>query len=159
MINDNLLIRWSMDFAYDSTSRESTGVSLRTSQSRKPKTMFPHTSFTTYLQLTGLQEDSRSQDLKVESVQQRLDETERQLGRTMLAVEALFEILVEKGLVTTAELFARIDEIDLRDGKMDGKISPVALECLECGRPVSSKSAKCMYCGEDRPRVAGITAG
>ncbi len=122
-------------------------------------TMFPQTSFTTYLQVTGLQEDRRSQDLKVDSVQRRLDETESQLGRTMLAVEALFEILVEKGFVSSEELLARIDEIDLRDGKQDGKIGPVALECLECGRPVSSKSVKCMYCGEDRPQVAGITAG
>ena len=40
-------------------------------------------------------------------------------------------------------------EIDLRDGKADGKITAHPLRCPSCDRVSSSRHAKCLYCGQE----------
>ncbi|MFO1519712.1 MAG: hypothetical protein U1F57_08650 [bacterium] len=39
-------------------------------------------------------------------------------------------------------------EIDLQDGKLDGKLKRKPLECKKCQRVVSPRYVKCPYCGE-----------
>jgi len=58
---------------------------------------------------------------------------------------AALELLNELG-VSRAKIQAKIEEIDLRDGKADGKIAPQT-ECQDCGHRVSKRRTHCFYCG------------
>lgn len=77
----------------------------------------------------------------------RVRELEHQIARLQLMNQALWELLRERVQLTDADLERKAQEIDLRDGVQDGKISNTALKCPSCGRVSSSKHWKCLYCG------------
>lgn len=87
----------------------------------------------------------------------RLDirEVSDQLDRTTLACEAMWSILRDKLGVTDAELRIRVNEIDLGDGKLDGKLrKDIVAVCGNCKRTVSKRFAKCIYCEGELHRDA-----
>ena len=44
------------------------------------------------------------------------------------------------------ELTTKMNEIDLRDGKMDGKLAVDGTICEQCGRTYSRRHNRCLYC-------------
>ncbi len=78
-----------------------------------------------------------------------------QVERTLLVCEAMWSILRDRLGVTDEELFARVNEIDLSDGKLDGKVRKATVAvCSKCKRTVSKRFAKCSYCGHEIGREA-----
>jgi hypothetical protein len=59
---------------------------------------------------------------------------------------------LSKGVGEGGQIEAKIREIDLRDGKLDGTFRPPAKTCKECGRVSSPMSATCLYCGAPLPK-------
>lgn len=77
-----------------------------------------------------------------------LEEIEARQSRQALVLEALCELLQEAGLVTPAQLMARLEQIDLRDGRADGRHGHSATtRCGQCGRVSSGVRSRCLYCG------------
>ena len=75
-------------------------------------------------------------------------ELDSRLERTLLACEAMWTILRDKLGVTDEQLIERINEVDLSDGMLDGKVRKTPVSCPRCGRTISPKFPKCMYCGQ-----------
>jgi hypothetical protein len=73
--------------------------------------------------------------------------------KLFMITEALWTILKEKHGCTDAELVQRVQEIDLRDGKLDGKVAKVKPDCPKCGRKLMGKRPVCLYCGAEVARV------
>ncbi|MCX6861540.1 MAG: hypothetical protein NT050_01360 [Verrucomicrobia bacterium] len=73
--------------------------------------------------------------------------------KLFMLTEALWTILKEKHGCTDAELVQRVQEIDLRDGKLDGKVAKVNPDCPKCGRKLMGKRPVCLYCGAEVARV------
>ena len=82
----------------------------------------------------------------------RIAELERDVGELALLSKALMQIILERQLCTGEELEALMREIDLADGVEDGRISKGEVKKKRkrkgCGRTVSRKRKKCLYCGE-----------
>ena len=76
-----------------------------------------------------------------------VSELSQRLDRAMLACEAMWTILRDKLNLTDAELVDRINAVDLSDGQLDGKVRKPVVSCPKCGRTMSAKMSKCMYCG------------
>ena len=108
--------------------------------------------FTTFesQRANAIRTDRAISDLGLESLSRRLD-------RAMLAIESLSEILRDRFGITRDEIHARMDEIDLRDGKQDGRLAPGVMLCPACDRPNSKQSRQCVYCGHQplSPQIAG----
>ncbi len=68
----------------------------------------------------------------------------------------MWELLQQHGNVTDQQLVAKIQEIDLRDGVLDGKMSKPAAKCSACGRVNNATRNRCMYCGQGLPVQAAI---
>jgi chromosome condensin MukBEF ATPase and DNA-binding subunit MukB len=81
---------------------------------------------TTAVHRQRLQEaQQRRQELsRTQSLEQRIAQLEQDLGQAGLAIEALLELLEQSGVVTREALAARIQEIDSRDGVVDGRMTP-----------------------------------
>lgn len=78
-------------------------------------------------------------------------ELERRIEALTLTCEALWEICRDRLGVSREELFAKVEEVDLRDGKRDGKIGIRAVSCPKCQRRTSSARRNCVYCGITLP--------
>ena len=55
----------------------------------------------------------------------------------------------EKAGLTDADLEAKVQEIDMRDGRLDGQdlTQTVPLTCRQCGRTILSGQSQCSWCG------------
>ena len=81
------------------------------------------------------------------------------LDTMALTIMAMWSMMEERFSVTEAQLVQRMQEIDLRDGKLDGKAAPTAGTCGDCRRVMSSQYKRCIYCGGESLEVrpfAGI---
>jgi len=74
---------------------------------------------------------------------------EDKLDSLALTCQALWEILRERTKLTEEDLIAKITEIDLRDGKEDGRMGSAGIPCPRCKRTLSRRHDNCMYCGEE----------
>ncbi len=86
------------------------------------------------------------QDLTPQLVAQVRD-LEHQIARLTLLNQSLWELLRERLGLTDQELEAKVREVDLRDGVLDGQITNTPIKCPQCGRVSASKHYRCLYCG------------
>ena len=73
------------------------------------------------------------------------DKTRKNTERLYLVVQAMWELLKDKAGLTDADLDAKVQEIDMRDGRLDGQDSTQTdpLTCRQCGRTILSGQAQC----------------
>jgi hypothetical protein len=92
--------------------------------------------------LTGSAAEARKAATDVENLKYDVE-------RLLMISEALWTILKEKHGYDDNELIRRVAEIDLRDGKLDGKLAKEPpVECPNCHRPMMKHRPICMYCGK-----------
>lgn len=77
-----------------------------------------------------------------------------------LLSKALIELVVRKGLATSAELGVIMQQLDLEDGVEDGRVGKSvrqeAPRCGHCQRFVNPRRQACVYCGT--PMAQATTA-
>jgi len=81
-----------------------------------------------------------------------IPQLEEQVGRLTLACTAMWVLLRQRLGVTNQELLEAIQEVDLRDGVLDGQYKPPALSCPACGRRNNRRRRTCMYCESALPQ-------
>ena len=84
---------------------------------------------------------------KADQAKFKADLFEDRLDRIFLVCEAMWELLKRKTGTTEEELARMVEEIDLSDGKLDGKKRVKVRSCAECGKTLSIKHRRCLYCG------------
>ena len=68
--------------------------------------------------------------------------------KLFMLTEALWTILKEEHGYSDEELIRRIEEIDLRDGRLDGRVAEQQNPlCPKCGRVLIGSHPVCLYCG------------
>ena len=101
------------------------------------------------------QESADARRMARESMSE-VEEMRATVDRLHLAATAMWEILNEQFGVSETEFLAKVQEIDLRDGRLDGRIDkrkspPTA--CPHCDRPNNGKRTVCLYCAKELPPV------
>ena len=82
----------------------------------------------------------------------RIRELEFSVQRMALVSQALWELLRSRFEMSEEELLAKMKEIDLRDGKLDGRIQAQSSTCPKCRRILNAKNPRCIYCGSAAKR-------
>lgn len=72
---------------------------------------------------------------------------EERVAYLALICRALFELLREKAGVTERELASKITEVDLRDGIVDGRMTPQLKKCPSCQSMMAPRFNRCLFCG------------
>jgi hypothetical protein len=92
-----------------------------------------------------------SGDTKAERAEYEIDRLHHDVERLLMITEALWQILKERLGYEDAELFRRVMEIDLRDGRADSRAPPSKPQpCPNCGRTTERNRPLCLYCGAAR---------
>ena len=89
--------------------------------------------------------------LELEEPKRRVDSLEG----VALTCQALWEVLRDELGIPESRMIAKMEEIDLRDGRADGRISGQVRDCPQCGRRFSTRRKDCLYCGEPLPKTGG----
>ncbi len=76
---------------------------------------------------------------------------QRRVERLALATQAMWELLRDHSSLTEEQLQTKILEVDLRDGKTDGKIKTQITDCPSCKARTNSKRTLCVMCGAPLP--------
>ncbi|MEM9700809.1 MAG: hypothetical protein AAF907_00025 [Planctomycetota bacterium] len=84
---------------------------------------------------------------KAQRARDEMHEMKQCLDRSALVCQALLELVQDRLGVTDDELAEKILEVDLRDGREDGRISNTVVDCHECGRKVNTGRPRCVFCG------------
>ena len=76
------------------------------------------------------------------------DSTRLDVEKLFMITEAMWNILKEKHGYADEDLIRMVQDIDLRDGKLDGQIAKQPNPpCSNCGRTLMGKHPVCIYCG------------
>jgi hypothetical protein len=86
-------------------------------------------------------------EFKAQSAMDEVLRVEDRLNQLALVNMALWTLLKERTGLTEEELAQRVEEIDLSDGQLDGKVRGTVVQCPECGHNLSRKHNRCLYCG------------
>lgn len=101
---------------------------------------------------------SRKQSAKMPAVSrnQGVEKLQRDHERLKLVTAALWQMLKDKTDATDDELRRYVEQVDLMDGRLDGKLrAPRELrDCKGCGRRILNSAAMCLYCGEQQSDTA-----
>lgn len=75
---------------------------------------------------------------------------EIRINKLEIVAEAMWRLLKQKTDLTDSELLEEVCNVDLEDGRLDGKKSQQKSisECPNCGRKNNHKHSNCLYCGE-----------
>lgn len=93
--------------------------------------------------------EGRAAAREARRAQSQVAELEARCDRALLVCEALWTILRDKLGVSEDELVSRVNEIDLSDGRLDGRVRKEnAVSCPSCGRTFARRFPKCIYCGQ-----------
>jgi hypothetical protein len=91
---------------------------------------------------------ARSADTEMRFLRSTVEQLADACNRLMLLNRAMWELLQKRTGASEAELLDVINELDLRDGVLDGKLQPSRV-CSKCNRVLSKRSRRCLYCGAE----------
>ncbi|MCX5660948.1 MAG: hypothetical protein NTW19_14680 [Planctomycetota bacterium] len=105
-------------------------------------------------QINAVRSDASEAQRQVRDSNVRVAELEAAVAKLQLIAQALWEIQQERGGIEEQALIDKVNEIDLRDGRLDGKLSGAKVRtCSGCNRPVNSRHLRCIYCGAENPEA------
>ena len=85
-------------------------------------------------------------------VEEQLVCMQADIERLLLITEGLWNLLKAEHGYDDEELVRRVLEVDLKDGRIDGKVAAQKPgDCPHCDRPLSRDRRYCLYCGEPTP--------
>ena len=98
---------------------------------------------------TGSVPSSGAAEVKAIRAEEKVQALSNDVERLLMITEALWGILKDQHGYTDEELARRVREIDLRDGRLDGRVaSETTALCPSCKRPLERNRPYCIYCGQ-----------
>jgi hypothetical protein len=82
-----------------------------------------------------------------------MEHLERRVNRLSLLCQSMWELLRERAEFTDDQLATKVLEVDLRDGRTDGRMSTQISNCPSCGRKTNSRRSTCVICGAELPKA------
>ena len=107
--------------------------------------------FIQHAQIDSARSKAIDAKFNAEIANNKVDQLENRVEALALACQAMWELLAPKIDGSTQILAEKMEEIDLRDGKRDGKSTLDVSECLSCHHKLSGKHPYCFYCGAKLP--------
>jgi hypothetical protein len=82
----------------------------------------------------------------------------KELNKLTLVCQAMWSLIEERTDLTEKDLQNRVTELDLKDGKLDGKYTTPPVECPKCGAKICKKFNRCLFCGYEDSEGSAFNA-
>lgn len=99
--------------------------------------------------ISDVTKDAAAATRAASQAQTEVEALREDVEKLYMVTEALFRLMQNHHGYTHDDLIAKVQEIDLEDGRLDGKRRPDAdvRACPNCERPMGRKRSQCYYCG------------
>jgi hypothetical protein len=99
------------------------------------------------------QASTRAEQASAQSSETRGDvhRLQAEVDRLSLICRAMWSLMQDTSGLTEEDLMRRVEEVDLLDGKRDGRMRPAVRSCAQCGRNNKPQRSACMYCETPLP--------
>lgn len=98
-------------------------------------------------------EEIKDLSSNAKSAQQNVKDLTKQISHLYLITQAMWELIQTKTDLKETDLHEMINEIDKRDGVVNGRYTKSTDNCPDCERVVSPKTNTCIYCDIRVPRT------
>jgi ribosomal protein S27AE len=85
-----------------------------------------------------------------QEARQTIADLQDRLDRLTLVTQAMWELVQEKTGLKESDLMEHVQNLDLRDGVADGKVTRTVSRCPQCQRTMSPRHQRCLYCGHEK---------
>jgi hypothetical protein len=75
------------------------------------------------------------------------------VDKLIIITQALWEIIAESHGLSEEYIAAKVREIDMRDGAIDGRVKRPIRVCASCGKVLPLDRDACIYCGAQNKGV------
>ncbi|MFP4355439.1 MAG: hypothetical protein ACLFUJ_10005 [Phycisphaerae bacterium] len=93
---------------------------------------------------------------RADSVGLEIRALEEKVDKLTLVCMSMWSLLLERTDLTEQDLMQRVKDIDLIDGTEDGKVTKSVQKCAQCGRTMSPRHNKCLYCGASELKLSAF---
>ena len=87
---------------------------------------------------------------KIQEPRADIVELERRVETLSLLCRAMWTLLQDRFGFSEEEILKRATELDLLDGRADGRVSVPAKMCTSCNRIIAPHHVRCLYCGAEK---------
>ncbi len=106
-----------------------------------------------YAETAAAERRAASSEHQAQRAQQQVRQLEERVDKLSMITAALWMLLkAHEPYLTDERLAQAVEEIDLSDGRLDGRVRNNVHECAACSRPVAPRHDRCIYCGNDIQR-------
>ena len=99
--------------------------------------------------LSGAAQESRAE--ASHRIDQPSEPCLKQVEQLVLICRAMWTLIQEETNLTDEDLLARITELDVKDGALDGRYAKPPVACPKCGSKMCRKFRRCLFCGQEMP--------
>ena len=90
-------------------------------------------------------------DAKGDEAYHKVHQLELKVDKLIMISEALWLLLKQNSQLSDEDLEAMVKKIDLRDGRLDGRVASCGPQyCKKCGKALQKNSPICIYCGQGK---------
>jgi len=103
------------------------------------------------LKIHTVQTDANRANYKADKAGRKAVASLESVERLTLILRAMWKLIEEHTDLTEEDLIKTVREIDLMDGRLDGKFKPDATPgtCQNCGNKVHPSQVQCQFCGKE----------
>jgi hypothetical protein len=92
---------------------------------------------------------ARADNMKGRKSNGSTQQLDARVDKLLLVCRSMWELVRDNTSLTEDDLMNKVLELDLRDGVADGKMQQGVQNCSHCGRAMSPRHARCLYCGRE----------
>lgn len=105
-----------------------------------------------YAAVTSAERRATASEYTAQRAREEIRQLEARVDKLTMIAAAMWTILKETSNSSDDRLAHVVQQIDLSDGKLDGRVRQDARACPKCGRMVAPRHERCIYCGAEVSR-------
>ena len=96
---------------------------------------------------TASEQEMSDAERRLDKAVDKIGDLQAQVDRLLLITESMWFVLKDRLQLDDAALMDMMKQVDMRDGKLDGRVATAPETCPVCNHTISVRTGQCFYCG------------
>lgn len=106
-----------------------------------------------YAAAASAERRASSSEHQAQKANREVRQLEARVEKLTMVAAAMWTLLKKQHPDLNDDRLAQmVQEIDLSDGRLDGRVRHDAASCPSCQRPIAGRHERCIYCGQEVER-------